>query len=163
MDVQHIVTKIIGGIIIMFKSKKFKRTSAALLACAAMVASFATMAVSSYWDGDREVGYYSFDVLGDNSYGVSNNSIKRLYDRNYVVSVTYASNSCGVIYYASNTSGTKISNNSSTMYGVGNTGGSYYSKNTVNTYVRLDAETASTSDPNVVNTYQSGQWSPDNA
>ena len=87
----------------------------------------------------------------------------RLYNRNFVVSVTRTSNSCGVIYYVANNSGTPVSYTSSTMYAIGNTGGSYFSKNSVGTMVNLYAETASTSNPDVVNTYQSGQWSPDNA
>lgn len=147
----------------MIKSKKIKRITAMLFACAAIATSAVATNVSAYIDGDREVGYYSFDVLGDNTDGVSHNSIKRLYDRQFVVSVTNVSNSCGVYYYISNTNGTQKSYYSSTMYTTGNTGGNYYSNKTVNTYVRLDADVASTSDPNVVNTYQSGQWSPDNA
>lgn len=146
---------------------KLKKILAACLASTLIIGA-SSVSISAYIDGDREVGYYSFDALGDNTYGVSNTNIKRLYNRNYVVSVTSASsNGYGLIYWACQSSGgSRISNKTSTIYAAGNTGGSYTSSSSVGTYVGLDAEVSSLTKPganNAQNTYQSGQWSPDNA
>ena len=54
----------------------------------------------AYQDDDREVLYYSFDIGTDELVGCSSNSMKRLYDRQWVVSVNSRANNRYAITYA---------------------------------------------------------------
>lgn len=132
----------------------------------AFIFSSMVMQTLAYHSGDREILYYSFSY-GDGEMGQSSSSsMKRLYDRQWVVSVTSRKNNKYDITYG------MIDNNATEWYnaivsnvareaGTGNFGSTYFSSETVGWYLYLGALIDERDLDAGVKT--SGQWSTDAA
>ncbi len=145
---------------------KIKKTICACLAVASLTCITATTA-SAYWDGDREVGYYDFNLSidsDDDYYEYTSDPITRLYDRNWVVSVNDVTTTVYPITYSVGRSGAADmpTGYSATLKGTGNTGAAYYPSTPTNIGIRLSGNLSIYETDNIRNgAYSSGQWSPD--
>ncbi len=143
--------------------KKFKRLLCAVLASTFIIGTM-TMQAFAYNDGDREVLRYNFTFGNGELVQTSSSSMKRLYNREWVVTVeSVKNNQYGITYGI-------LDNNASEWYnslvsyttnrsGTGNFGGRYYGSDTVGRYLYLGAMI----DERDVNrgVVTSGQWSTD--
>lgn len=122
--------------------------------------------VSAYWspNGNREILYYNFNIETDSLCGCSSSFMKRLYNREWVVTVSSrANNSYGITYGMLDNDATSWSNAlvsyTTTKQGTGDFGSTYYSNDTVGWNLYLGA-LINTRDLNKgVST--NGQWSTD--
>lgn len=142
---------------------KFKKTLSAILFLTCIIGTNSILTFA-YTDGDREVKYYDFsfgDGEGGNS---SSSSMKRLYDREWVVTVeSRANNKYAITYAMINNNATEWENAvvsySAKSKGTGNFGGTYFSSKTIgkNLYLGglIDPKDMS------VGVTSSGQWSTD--
>ena len=143
--------------------KKFRMMFSALLVVFA-ITSLCVPALA-YTDGDREVLYYNFNIT--ESIATSSNNMKRLYDRQWVVTVTDRANNRYPITYG-------IIDNNATMWldalvmpslrredGKGNFGASYYDTSSIGRYLYLSALIDDRDHDMGVRTW--GQWSTDAA
>lgn len=120
----------------------------------------------AYTDGDREVLYYDFHIGTDELVGCSSSSMKRLYNRQWVVSVTSRANNRYAITYGmidNNASEWDISlvSNTTSRSGTGNFGSTYYSSSSIGSRLYLGALINYNDVNRGVET--SGQWSTDAA
>lgn len=118
----------------------------------------------AYQDDDREVLYYSFDIGTDELVGCSSNSMKRLYDRQWVVSVNSRANNRYAITYAMlDNNATEwdfaVVSHETSRSGTGNFGSTYPDTSTIGRYLYLGA-LINTNDVNM-GVRTSGQWSTD--
>ncbi len=118
----------------------------------------------AYSDGDREVLYYSFNIGTDEQVGCSSSSMERLYNRQWVVTVSSRkNNSYGITYGMIDNNATEWDNaivsKTVTKSGTGNFGSSYYSSASVGDYLYLGA-LINANDLNM-KVKTSGQWSTD--
>lgn len=145
--------------------KKIKKIIGAVLAVTFIV-GIMTMQTFAYSDGDRKVLYHNFTLGNGELVKTSSDSMKRLYNREWVVTVQSVRNNQYAITYGI------IDNNASEWYnslvsyttsrnGTGNFGGKYYGSDTVGSYLYLGAMI----DERDVNrgVVTSGQWSTDAA
>lgn len=145
--------------------KKMKRIISALLLSVFVISSMAMQAFA-YTDGDREVLYHSFNIGTGELVGCSSSSMKRLYNREWVVTVSSRSNnSYGITYAMISNNATSwfngIASNTTTKSGTGNFGSTYVNSNTVGSYLYLGALIDERDLNKGVKT--SGQWSTDAA
>lgn len=129
-----------------------------------LLCSFAIPALA-YADGDREVLYYNFEISNGARCGVSSNTMKRLFNRQWVVTISSRSGNSYPITY-----GMLDKINSEWDYclcsyttpktGTGNIGGNYYSSDSVGAKLWLGTLTDERDVSKTVKT--SGQWSTDN-
>lgn len=141
---------------------KCKKLIAAALAVA-MLMSVGT-SVFAYEDGDREVQYYDYALdLGssDDVIAQQNNPAQRRFNRNWVVSITGASQTTYAISYTPWRSLWQAAASTKQFKGTGNTGGSYSSGTAVGDYIWLYVQLNPSEAP--AGKYSRGQWSPDNA
>lgn len=104
--------------------------------CAIAIVSSLCVPAFAYTDGDREVLYYDFNIGTDELVGCSSSSMKRLYNRQWVVSVTSRANNRYAITYGmldNNASEWDISlvSNTTSRSGTGNFGSTYYSSSSI--------------------------------
>lgn len=148
--------------------KRFKKLVCAVLA-STFILSAMTMqafAFTDYNDGDREVLYFYFYFGDGELVKLSSSSMKRLYNREWVVTVSSIKNNQYPVTYG------MLDNNASEWYnslvsytttrsGTGNFGGRYYGSDTVGRYLYFGAMI----DERDVNrgVTISGQWSTDAA
>lgn len=123
-----------------------------------------TAPAQAYTDGDRLVEYYSFNIATDNAVGVSSNSMKRLYNRQWVVSVSSRmNNSYPITYGMIRTEPTDfysaLVSNTTSKSGTGNFGSTYYNTLSVSQSLKL-AALVNANDVNK-NVRTNGQWSTD--
>lgn len=144
---------------------KVKKIIGTMLA-SALILSAMVMSVSAYWDptGNREVLYYNFSIQTDEMVGCSSSSMQRLYDREWVVTVSNrANNSYGITYGMIDNNATGWDNalvsRTTTKSGTGNFGSTYYSSDSVGSYLYLGAIIDERDLNKGVTT--DGQWSTD--
>jgi hypothetical protein len=143
--------------------KRIKKLLSAVLVSTFIIGTMAMQAFA-YNDGDREVLYYNFTFGNGELVQTSSSSMKRLYNREWVVTVDSVKNNRYGITYGI------LDNNASEWYnslvsyttsrtGTGNFGGRYYGSDTVGRYLYLGAMI----DERDVNrgVVTSGQWSTD--
>ena len=143
--------------------KRIKKLLSAVLVSTFIIGTMAMQAFA-YNDGDREVLYYNFTFGNGELVQTSSSSMKRLYNRDWVVTVDSVKNNRYGITYGI------LDNNASEWYnslvsyttsrtGTGNFGGRYYGSDTVGRYLYLGAMI----DERDVNrgVVTSGQWSTD--
>jgi len=144
--------------------KKSKRIVSLFMAVA-LIAAMMVLPANAYSDGDREVLYYSYSIGSGERVGTSSSSMKRLYNREWVVSVASRQNNSYAITYgildgrAASWDNALISRTTAKS-GTGNFGSSYYNS-TVGFYCYLGA-LIHASDVNM-GVKTSGQWSSDAA
>lgn len=144
--------------------KKF-RIALTTVVAVALVLSLSVPAFA-YTDGDREVQYYNFSIGTDQGVGSSSSSMKRLYDRQWVVSVTSHSNNRYAITYGMLDNDQTEWDQAITSYtvarsGNGNFGASYPDSSSIGSYLYLGAR-VNDNDVNM-GVLTSGQWSTDAA
>lgn len=145
--------------------KRIKKLLSAVLVSTFIIGTMAMQAFA-YNDGDREVLYYNFTFGNGELVQTSSSSMKRLYNREWVVTVDSVKNNRYGITYGI------FDNNASEWYnslvsyttgrtGTGNFGGRYYGSDTVGRYLYLGAMI----DERDVNrgVVTSGQWSTDDS
>ena len=145
--------------------KRIKKLLSAVLVSTFIIGTMAMQAFA-YNDGDREVLYYNFTFGNGELVQTSSSSMKRLYNREWVVTVDSVKNNRYGITYGI------LDNNASEWYnslvsyttsrtGTGNFGGRYYGSDTVGRYLYLGAMI----DERDVNrgVVTSGQWSTDDS
>lgn len=143
--------------------RKIKKILSTLLVSSFLVCSMA-MQVCAYTDGDREVLYYSFDIGTNESVGCSDTSMVRLYDREWVITVSSRRNNSYAITYgmlSNNATGWDyaLASRTTSQTGTGNFGSTYYNTYSIGHALYLGA-LINDKDVNMgVNT--SGQWSTD--
>lgn len=122
------------------------------------------MQAFAYNDGDREVLYYNFTFGNGELVQTSSSSMKRLYNREWVVTVdSVKNNRYGITYGILDNNASEWYNslvsNTTSRTGKGNFGGKYYGSDTVGRYLYLGAMI----DERDVNrgVVTSGQWSTD--
>lgn len=143
--------------------KRIKKLLSAVFVSTFIIGTMAMQAFA-YNDGDREVLYYNFTFGNGELVQTSSSSMKRLYNREWVVTVDSVKNNRYGITYGI------LDNNASEWYnslvsyttsrtGTGNFGGRYYGSDTVGRYLYLGAMI----DERDVNrgVVTSGQWSTD--
>ena len=143
--------------------KRIKKLLSAVLVSTFIIGTMAMQAFA-YNDGDREVLYYNFTFGNGELVQTSSSSMKRLYNREWVVTVDSVKNNRYGITYGI------LDNNASEWYnslvsyttgrtGTGNFGGRYCGSDTVGRYLYLGAMI----DERDVNrgVVTSGQWSTD--
>lgn len=118
----------------------------------------------AYDDGGREVLYYSFTMGNGSLVSRSDSSMKRLYNREWVVTVSSRSNnSYGITYAMLNGLNTQwewaLESYTTTQAGTGNFGATYPDTSTVGAYLYLGALINYNDLNKGVTT--SGQWSTD--
>lgn len=145
--------------------QKVKKIIGTILTSAFILSAMA-MSVSAYWDptGNREVLYYNFKIQADEMVGCSSSSMKRLYDREWVVTVSNrTNNSYGITYGMIGNNATEWNNalvsRTTTKSGTGNFGSTYYSSDSIGSYLYLGALIDERDLNKGVTT--SGQWSTD--
>lgn len=144
--------------------KKMKLLLTALCAVA-LVASITTVPALAYWDNDREVLYYNYSLEPGQLIGSNLESkMKRLYDRQWVVSVASRANNRYAITYGMIRPIATMWNNAlvsrtTSQAGTGNFGGTYRDTSSIGTYLTLGAHI----DVNDLNrgVRTNGQWSTD--
>lgn len=146
----------------MQKVKKFIGTMLA----SAFILSAMIMSVSAYWspNGDREILYYNFSIQTDEMVGCSSSPMRRLYEREWVVTVSNrANNSYGITYGMIDNNATEWDNAlvswTITQSGTGDFGSTYYSRDSVGSYLYLGALIDERDLNKGVTT--DGQWSAD--
>lgn len=145
---------------------KRKNIVSPLLALSVLLLLAVTMITPAfaYTDGDREVLYYSFNINTDELVGTSSSSMERLYNREWVVTVSSRANNSYAITYGMLDNNATEWNNALVSYtsshsGTGNFGSTYPSTSTIGDYLYLGAKINS-NDLNMGVT-TSGQWSTD--
>ena len=143
--------------------KKIKKTLSAILFLTCMIGTNSILTFA-YTDGDREVKYYDFSFGSGEGATSSSSSMKRLYDREWVVTVeSRANNKYAITYAMVDNNGTEWENalvsNVAKSSGTGNFGGTYYSSKTIGKKLYLGGAI----DPRDINARvtSSGQWSTD--
>ena len=141
---------------------KVKKMICAVLVATILVSS-TCMSAFAYWDGDREVGYYDFDlsIVPDDVVSMTN-PIYRRYNRNWVASVNNVSSTSYPITYSTNMYEQSYlgAGKPYSLRGTGNIGNSYYSTSSIGKRVCLYASLDQRESP--AGKYSKGQWSPDN-
>ncbi len=123
---------------------KGKRALSIALLVASIMAITGTSA-TAYWDGDREVNYYSYDLSLEDETNIYaerlGNSMERLYgDRNWVISVnSVSSTSYPICYDLVRGNCDDAYSNPAYQKGTGNTGASYRSTKSVGWTLWLNA------------------------
>ena len=123
--------------------KRIKKLLSAVFVSTFIIGTMAMQAFA-YNDGDREVLYYNFTFGNGELVQTSSSSMKRLYNREWVVTVDSVKNNRYGITYGI------LDNNASEWYnslvsyttsrtGTGNFGGRYYGSDTVGRYLYLGA------------------------
>lgn len=145
--------------------RRIKKILSSILVSAFLLSAM-TMPVFAYSDGDREVQYYDFKISTYEMVGCSSSSMKRLYDRQWVVTVSSrANNSYGITYGMINNNATEWYNalvsRTTTKSGTGNFGSTYYNADSVGSYLYLGALIDERDVNKGVKT--NGQWSTDAA
>lgn len=134
--------------------------------CAIAIISSLCVPAFAYTDGDREVLYYNFNIGTDELVGCSSESMERLYNREWVVSVNSRANNRYAITYgmlANNATEWQnaIVSNTTSRSGTGNFGSTYPSSSSVGYHLYLGAHINFNDVNRGVKT--SGQWSTDAA
>lgn len=146
--------------------KKIKLFLASICAVA-LVASITSVPALAYSDNGREVLYYNFSLESGQWVGSNLNSkMKRLYNRQWVVSVTSRANNryaitYGMIRPVATSWDNALASRTSSHVGTGNFGGSYPNTSTIGQYLTLGALVNINDVSRGVRT--SGQWSTDAA
>lgn len=146
----------------MFKLKKLRAPLTLMLAF--VLASSMCLPALAYTDGDREVQYYNFNIGVDQLVGCSATAMKRLYNREWVVSVNSRANNQYPITYGMLDNNETEWNNALVSYttsrsGTGDYGARYPSSASVGSYLYLGA-LINELDLNM-GVRTSGQWSTD--
>jgi hypothetical protein len=136
------------------------------IVCAIAIVSSLCVPAFAYSDGDREVLYYNFHIGTDELVGCSSSSMKRLYNRQWVVSVTSrANNRYAITYGMLNNNATEwdyaLVSNTTSRSGTGNFGSTYYGSSSIGSRLYLGALINYNDVNRGVET--SGQWSTDAA
>ena len=146
--------------------KRSKKLVAILSAILVAASALAAVPVSAYWlpSQNREILYYDFDFGNQLTHYGSTDSMERLYDREWVVTVSAVnSNRYAITYGILSTYGTEwyasICSNTVSKSGTGNFGSTYYSNETVGKRLHFGAYIDSRDMGLGVTT--SGQWSTD--
>ena len=145
--------------------KRIKKLLSAVLVSTFIIGTMAMQAFA-YNDGDREVLYYNFTFGNGELVQTSSSSMKRLYNREWVVTVdSVKNNRYGITYGILDNNASEWYNslvsNTTSRTGTGNFGGKYYGSDTVGRYLYLGAMI----DERDVNrgVVTSGQWSTDDS
>jgi hypothetical protein len=143
--------------------KRIKKLLSAVLVSTFIIGTMAMQAFA-YNDGDREVLYYNFTFGNGELVQTSSSSMKRLYNREWVVTVdSVKNNRYGITYGIFDNNASEWYNSlvsyTTSRTGTGNFGGRYYGSDTVGRYLYLGAMI----DERDVNrgVVTSGQWSTD--
>ena len=134
--------------------------------CAIAIISSLCVPAFAYSDGDREVLYYNFNIGTGELVGCSSSSMKRLYNREWVVTVSSRSNNRYTITYGMlDNNATEWDNalvsNTTSRSGTGNFGSTYPSSSSIGSRLYLGALINFNDVNRGVKT--SGQWSTDAA
>ncbi len=153
------------------------KSIASMLCAIAVLASFMSIPVSAYEDGDREVDYYDFEIIahynyeGDPDAPITTGINKRFPDRNWVISVNSVNSTKYAINYAvfrledpsnpnNNFGYTEAIATTCSLKGTGNSGGRYIADVCEGTEIFMWASVSSLAPQGTI-MYTSGQWSPD--
>lgn len=144
--------------------KKLKMLLATI--CAIAICSSLCVPAFAYSDGDREVLYYNFNIGTDEQVGCSDTNMKRLYNREWVVTVSNrANNRYAITYGMLDNNATEWNNalvsKTTSRSGTGNFGSTYPNTSTIGYRLYLGA-LIDTRDLNM-GVKTSGQWSTDAA
>ena len=134
--------------------------------CTIAIISSLCVPAFAYSDGDREVLYYNFNIGTGELVGCSSSSMKRLYNREWVVTVSSRSNNRYTITYGmldnNATEGDNaLVSNTTSRSGTGNFGSTYPSSSSIGSRLYLGALINFNDVNRGVKT--SGQWSTDAA
>jgi len=143
------------------------KKAAAIIAAVLTIASVVTaLPVSAYWlpSQNREILYYDFSYGSNETHYASDESMERLYDREWVVTVSdVENNSYAITYGIHSIYGTdwdySLCSNTVSKRGTGNYGSTYFSSNTVGQDLYFGAY-IDYRDMNM-GVLTSGQWSTD--
>lgn len=115
-----------------------KKTAAIISAFLVIASAVTALPVSAYWvpSQNREILYYDFDFGTDITYYGTEDSMERLYDREWVVTVSdVENNSYAITYGILSVYGTEwyasLCSNTVSKTGTGNFGSTYYDNSTV--------------------------------